>query len=59
MARESGWTIEEGRFGSRLVVIPVRGACTREDVFAATPPYAAVSFILSRTASRGRGRCLG
>ena len=30
----------------------------REDVFAATPPLAAMSFILSRAASRGHGRCL-
>ena len=41
---------------SRLVVKQVRGACKREDVFAATPPLAAMSFILSRAASRGHGR---
>ena len=36
-----------------------RGASKREDVFAATPLFAAMRFILSRAASRGRVRCLG
>ena len=31
----------------------------RDDVFAVTPPLAAMRFILSRAASRGHGRCLG
>ena len=44
---------------SRLVVNQVRGACKREDVFAAPPPLAAMRFMLSRAASRGHGRCLG
>ena len=39
----------------RLVVNQVRGASKREDVFAATPPLAAMRFILSRAASRGLG----
>ena len=41
------------------MVNQVRGACKREDVFAATPPLAAMRFILSRAVSRGHGRCLG
>ena len=41
------------------MVNQVRGASKREDVFAATAPHAAMRFILSRAASRGRGRCLG
>ena len=48
-----------GLVRSRLVVNEVRGASKREDVFAATPPLAAMRFILSRAASRGHGRCLG
>ena len=47
VARESG---TPGLVRSRLVVNQVRGACKREDVFAATP---------TRAASRGHGRCLG
>ena len=43
-----------GLVRSRLVVNQVRGACKREDVFAATPPLAAMRFILSRAASRGQ-----
>ena len=41
------------------MVNQVRGACKREDVLAATPPLAAMRFILSRAASRGHGRCFG
>ena len=41
------------------MVNQVRGACKREDVFAATAPLAAMRFILSRASSRGHGRCLG
>ena len=41
------------------MVNQVRGACKREDVLAATPPLAAMRFILSRAVSRGHGRCLG
>ena len=41
------------------MVNQVRGACKREDVFAATPPLAAMRFILSRAVSRCHGRCLG
>ena len=58
----SAWLDSQKRPGlerSRLVVNPVRGACKREDVFAATPPLPAMRFILSRAASRGHGRCLG
>ena len=58
----SAWLDSQKRPGlvrSRLVVNQVRGACRREDVFAATPPLAARRFILSRAASRGHGRCLG
>ena len=40
-----------------------RGSCKREDVFAATPPLAAMRFILTRAAScgygHGHGRCFG
>ena len=45
---------------SRLVVNQVRGACKREDVFAATPPLAAMRFILSRGAISAIGaiRCI-
>ena len=58
----STWLDSQKKVGlvrSRLVVNQVRGACKRYDVFAATPPLAAVRFILSRAASRGHGRCLG
>ena len=58
----SAWLDSQNRPGlvrSRLVVNQVRGACKREDVFAATPPLAAMRFVLSRAASRGHGRCLG
>ena len=58
----SAWLDSQKRPGlvrSRLVVNQVRGASKREDVFAATPPLAAMRFILSRAASRGHGRCLG
>ena len=59
----SAWLDSQKRPGlvrSRLVVNQVRGACKREDVFAATPPpLAAMRFILSRAASRGHGCCLG
>ena len=57
----SAWLASQKRPGlvSRLVVNQVRGASKREDVFAATPPLAAMRFILSRAASRGHGRCLG
>ena len=48
-----------GLVRSGLVVNQARGASKREDVFAATPPLAAMRFILSRAASRGHGRCLG
>ena len=48
-----------GQVRSRLVVHQVRGACKREDVFAGTPPLAAMRFVLSRAASRGHGRCIG
>ena len=48
-----------GLVWSRLVVNQVSGASKREDVFAATPPLAAMRFILSLAASRGHGRCLG
>ena len=41
------------------MVNQVRGACKSEDVLAATPPLAAMRFILSRAVSRGHGRCLG
>ena len=41
------------------MVNQVRGASKREDVFAVTPPLAAMRFILSRAVSRGHGRCLG
>ena len=41
------------------MVNQVKGACKREDVFAATSPLAAMRFISSRAASRGHGRCLG
>ena len=49
---------EPGLVRSRLVH-QVRGACKREDVFAATPRLAAIPFNFSRAVSRGRGRCLG
>ena len=58
----SAWLDSQKRPGlvrSRLVVNQVRGASKREDVFAATPPLAALRFILSRAASRGHGRYLG
>ena len=62
--RESGtgWLDSQKRPGpvrSRLVVNQVAGANKREDVFAATPPLAAMRFILSCAALRGHGRCLG
>ena len=41
------------------MVNQIRGACKHEDVFAATPPLAAMRVILSRAASGGHGRCLG
>ena len=41
------------------MVNQVRGASKREDVFAASPPLAAMRFILARAASRGHGRCFG
>ena len=53
----SAWLDSQKRPG--LVVNQVRGASKREDVFAATPPLAAMRFILSRAGSRGHGRCLG
>ena len=30
-----------------------------KDVFAGTPPLAAMRFVLSRAAARGHGRCIG
>ena len=63
VARESvvlGWAHRRDLdWVRRLVVNQVRGACMREDVFAATPPLAAKRFMLSRAASRGNGHCLG
>ena len=47
-----------GLIKSRLAVNKGRGACKREDVFAATPLIAAMRLILSRAASRGHGRWL-
>ena len=44
---------------SRLVVKQVRGADKREDVFAGTPPLAAMRYVLSRAASRGKTRSIG
>ena len=58
----SGWPDSQKKVGlvrSRLMVNQVRGACKREDVFAATPTLAAMRFILPRAASRGHGDCLG
>ena len=58
----SAWLDSQKKPGlvrSRLVVNQVRGACKREDVFAGTPPLAAMRFVLSRAASRGHGRCIG
>ena len=54
----SAWLDSQKRPGlvrSRLVVNQVKGACKRQDVFAATPPLAAMRFILSGAASRGHG----
>ena len=57
-----GWLDSQWKVGlvrSRLVVNEVRGACKREDVFAAKPPLATMRFILAHAASRGHGRSLG
>ena len=64
VARESGTVLgwSHGRKNlvrSRLVVNQARGACKRDDVFAAAPPLAAMRFMLSRAASSGHGFCLG
>ena len=60
--RNSSWLDSQKKVGlvrSRLVVNQVQGACKREDVFAATPPLAAMRFILSRAASCGHGLRIG
>ena len=55
----SAWLDSQKRPGlvrSTLVVNQVKDASKRGDVLAATPPLAAMRFIVSRAASRGRGR---
>ena len=52
-------TKRPGQVRWRLVVNLFRGANKREDVFAATPPLAAMLFILSLAASRGHVLCFG
>ena len=58
----SAWLDSQKKVGLaslRLVANQVRGASKREDMFAGTPPLAAMRFVLSRAASRGPVRCIG
>ena len=60
MARESG-TTPGWSHRRKWVWSSPSPRCTekREDVLAATPPLAAMRFILSRAVARGHGRSLG